>query len=164
MTIAIMAAKAQNNVIGKDNDLVWHLPADLKHFKKTTNGHYVIMGRKTFESLGRPLPGRLNIVVTRNQDFYLEGAIVVTGLQEALEFAKEQRQKLVFILGGGEIYRQSMEVADVLFITEIHQAFDGDTTFPDISDNLWKEAERDDYPSDEENDYAYSFVKYIRKV
>ena len=163
MTIAIMAAKARNNVIGKNNDLVWHLPADLKHFKKTTHGHYVIMGRKTFESLGRPLPGRLNIIITRNRDLFIEGAIVVANMQEALDLAESQHQQLVFILGGGEIYRQSIERADVMFITEIHHEFEGDTHFPEFSDRIWEEAERADFPADDENPYPYSFVKYIRR-
>jgi dihydrofolate reductase len=163
MTIAIMAAKARNNVIGKNNDLVWHLPADLKHFKKTTHGHYVIMGRKTFESLGRPLPGRLNIIITRNRDLFIEGAIVLANMQEALDLAESQHQQLVFILGGGEIYRQTMDQADVMFITEIHHEFEGDTHFPDISDRIWDEAERFDFPADDENPYPYSFVKYIRR-
>jgi dihydrofolate reductase len=157
-----MAAVSDNGVIGKDNDLVWHLPADLKHFKKTTNGHYVIMGRKTYESLGKPLPGRVNIVISRRTDYYIEGAVVLRSLDAALEFAEGQRQQLVFILGGGTVYKQAMDQSDEMYITEVHGSFEGDTYFPEISDAQWAENERTDYPADEENSHAYSFVHYLK--
>ena len=157
-----MAAKASNNGIGKNNDLVWHLPADLKHFKKTTSGHYVIMGRKTFESLGRPLPGRLNIVITRNRNFFLEGAVVVGSLQEALDFASGQSQELVFILGGGEIYEQSMTLADILYITEVHHDFEGDTYFPEIDPDTWELIDKVDNKHEQYG--HYSFMTFRRKA
>ena len=163
MIIAIMAAVAGNGVIGKDNDLAWHLPADLRHFKRTTTGHYIIMGRKTFESLGKPLPNRTNIIVTRNPDYRQEGAIVAHSLQAALDLAERGDQEKVFILGGGEIYRQAMSLADYMYITEVHAEFEGDTFFPEIDMSVWKEVRREDHPADEKNAYAYSFVEYAKR-
>lgn len=157
-----MVAKAANNIIGKDNDLVWHLPADLKHFKSTTSGHYVIMGRKTYESMGKPLPNRLNIIITRNRDYHVEGAVVLHRLEEALDFARLQGQQLVFILGGGEIYRQALPLVDEMYITEIHESFEGDTTFPETDPDQWQVADRQDFKADADNPHAYSFVWYIR--
>jgi dihydrofolate reductase len=162
MKTAIMVAKAANNVIGKDNDLVWHLPADLRHFKNTTSGHYVIMGRKTYESMGKPLPNRLNIVITRNRDYFVEGAVVVHSLDDALEFARTQNQKLVFILGGGEIYKQALPIVDELYITEIHDEFEGDTLFPQFDQTEWEEVERHDFQTDNDNRHPYSFVRFKR--
>lgn len=162
MKIAIMVAKASNNVIGKNNELVWHLPADLKHFKTTTAGHYVIMGRKTYESMGKPLPSRLNVIITRNKNYHVEGAVVVHQLEDAIDFARAQHQKLVFILGGGEIYQQAIPIADEMFITEVDHAFEGDTYFPEIDMKPWTESERRDFAPDGENRYPYSFVKYSR--
>ena len=121
-----MAAKARNNVIGKDNDLVWHLPADLKFFKQTTKGHTLIMGRKTFESLGNPLPHRDSWVVTRNKDYKVEGITTFHSLQSALAETEKRQLETIFILGGGEIYRQSMTLADKMIITEVHEDFNGD--------------------------------------
>ncbi len=163
MIRAIMAAVADNGVIGKDNDLAWHLPADLRHFKKTTSGHYIVMGRRTFESLGKPLPNRTNIVVTRNPDYRQEGAVVVHSVEAALELAERDGQEKVFILGGGEIYRQAMALADYMYITEVHETFQGDTFFPEIDHSVWQEIRREDFPSDEKNEYAYSFVEYARR-
>jgi dihydrofolate reductase len=164
MIRAIMAAVADNSVIGKDNDLAWHLPADLRHFKKTTSGHYIVMGRKTFESLGKPLPNRTSIIITRNPDYRQEGAVVVYSLEAALGLAEKNGQEKVFILGGGEIYRQAMSVADHMYITEVHGSFEGDTFFPEIDKSVWKEVHREDYPADEKNKYPYSFVEYIKRV
>lgn len=163
MIRAIMAAVADNGVIGKDNDLAWHLPADLRHFKKTTSGHYILMGRKTFESLGKPLPNRTNIIITRNPDYLQRGAFVVHSLEKALRLVEKDGQEKAFILGGGEIYRQAMALADHMYITEVHGTFEGDTFFPEIHPEVWKEVHRKDYPADEKNKYAYSFVEYDRR-
>jgi len=159
----IMAAKAKNNVIGKDNDLVWHLPADFKFFKQTTKGHTLIMGRKTFESLGNPLPHRDSWIVTRNKDYSAEGITTFHDLHEAIEAAEKSGLETVFILGGGEIYRQSMQIMDKLIITEVHEDFDGDTFFPEIDMNVWKETSREEHKADEKNKYDFAFVQYERK-
>lgn len=158
--VTIIAAIAENNALGKNNDLIWHLPADLKRFKKVTNGHYVIMGRKTFESLGKPLPNRTTIIITRNLDYSVEGCIVVNSLEEALIKAAPDANP--YILGGAEIYKQALEVADVLDLTIVHDTFEADVFFPKIDTTIWKEIKREDFAADEKNAYDYSFVKYKR--
>jgi dihydrofolate reductase len=163
MNKIIMAAVARNNIIGKDNDLVWHLPADLKFFKQTTLGHTLIMGRKTFESLANPLPKRDTWVVTRNTDYACQGAAVFHSLEKAIIAAEQKGLESVFILGGGDIYRQAMSIADMLIITKVHADFDGDTRFPEIDQTVWQEVKREDHPADEKNLYDYSFVEYKRK-
>lgn len=159
--INIVVAKASNNVIGAKNDLIWHLPNDLKHFKSITSGHPIIMGRKTFESLGRPLPNRTNIVVTRDQNWNAEGIEIASSLAKAIESAKKIDDD-IYIIGGGNIYKQAMEFTDVLYITEVHHEFDGDTYFPEIDSDEWEEVERQDFKKDEKHPYAYSFVTYKR--
>ncbi|MCF6213775.1 MAG: dihydrofolate reductase [Flavobacteriaceae bacterium] len=161
--LTLIAAIANNNVLGKDNKLIWHLPADLKRFKKTTTGHCVIMGRKTYQSLGKPLPNRTNIVVTRNTDFNPEGCVVVHSLKEAIDAAKADDN--TFILGGAQIYQQAMAVADVLDLTFVHYTFEGDVFFPEIDLIIWKETSRQDFKADDKNKYDYSFVRFekIRK-
>ena len=159
----IMAAIAKNNVIGKDNNLIWHLPADLRFFKQTTKGHTLIMGRKTFESLGNPLPHRDSLVVTRNKDYTSDGITVFHSLENALAYAEKKGLEKVFILGGGEIYRQSMDIADKMIITEVHEEFDGDTNFPEIDKDTWKEISREEHKADEKNKYDFAFVEYVRK-
>lgn len=163
MIVAIMAAVARNRVIGKDNDLVWHLPADLRHFKKTTTGHYVIMGRKTFESIPKALPNRVNIVVSRNPAFSAADCVVCGSLAEALNYAETRGQHKVFILGGGDIYRQALRLADTMYLTEIHADFKGDTYFPEFDRGEWQEVSREDHPADAVNAHPYSFVEYRRK-
>ena len=159
--INIVVAKASNNVIGAKNDLIWHLPNDLKHFKSLTSGHPIIMGRKTFESVGRPLPNRTNIVVTRDQNWNAEDIEIASSLQKAIEAAKKIDDD-IYILGGGNIYKQAMEFTDILYITEVHHEFDGDTYFPEIDSDEWEEVEREDFKKDEKHLYAYSFVTYKR--
>lgn len=159
----IMAAKAHNNVIGKDNDLIWHLPADLKFFKQTTLGHTLIMGRKTFESLGNPLPRRESWIISRNKNYAADGVTTFQSLDSAIEHAEKIGLDTVFILGGGEIYSQSMNVADKLIITEVHEKFDGDTYFPEIDMNDWEETQREAHEADEKNKYNFAFVQYERK-
>ena len=158
-----MAAKAANNVIGKDNDLIWHLPADLKFFKQTTKGHTLIMGRKTFESLANPLPHRDSWVVTRNKDYDAKGITVFQSIESAIEAGEQKGLETVFILGGGEIYRQSMDIADKLIITEVHENFEGDTVFPEIDLEKWEEVNRVEQKADEKNKYDYAFVEYLRR-
>ena len=158
-----MAAKAKNNVIGKDNDLIWHLPADLKFFKQTTKGHTLIMGRKTFESLANPLPHRDSWVVSRNKDYSADGITTFLSIKSAIEAGEQKGLETVFILGGGEIYRQSMDLADKLIITEVHENFEGDTVFPEIDKSIWKEVSREENKADEKNKYDFAFVEYLRR-
>src|SRR5690606_11071407 len=132
MIKSMIVAIAANNVIGKDNQLVWHMPADLRHFKSTTMGHYIIMGRKTFESQKKPLPGRTSIIITRNKDYQAEGCHVVHSLEEAYKIGRENNQQEVFILGGAEIYEMALNSANKMYITEIKESFEGDTFFPKI--------------------------------
>ncbi|MBP8792128.1 MAG: dihydrofolate reductase [Lutibacter sp.] len=159
--ITIIAAIAENNALGKDNQLIWHLPEDLKRFKQTTLNHHIIMGRKTYESLGKPLPNRTSVIITRNSDFKAEGCIVVNSLEAALEVAKNDATP--FIIGGAEIYKQGILIADKLDVTFVHHQFDADVFFPEIDLSVWKEIQRTDCNSDEKNNYDYSFVTYIKK-
>jgi len=158
--VTIIAAVAENNALGKNNDLIWHLPADLKRFKKVTNGHFVIMGRKTFESLGKPLPNRTTVIITRDINYSAEGCIVVNSLEEALVKAAPDNNP--YILGGAEIYKQAIEIADVLDLTFVHASFEADAFFPKIDTSIWKEIKREDFTADEKNAYNYSFVTYKR--
>lgn len=160
MNISIIVAAAENNVIGKDNDMPWRLSADLRRFKKLTMGHHIIMGRKTFESIGKPLPGRTSVIITRNKDYKQEGCIVVHSLDEALETIKDEE---VFIIGGGEIYNMAFEKANKLYLTRVHANPEGDTCIPEV-DNRWKEVEREDFQKDEKNQYDYSFIDYINSA
>ena len=145
--------------IGKNNQLLVHFPADLKHFKKITSGHTVIMGRKTYESMGKALPNRRNIVVTRQKDYLLPDAEVKNSLAAALDCCKNEME--VFVIGGAEIFKQSLPQSDRIYLTRIHQTFDADTFFPPIDGN-WKEAEREDHQKDEKNPFNYSFITYVR--
>jgi len=159
--LSIIAAVGNNNVLGKNNKLIWYLPADLKRFKKTTSGHHVIMGRKTFESLGKPLPNRTNIVVTQNKDFVAKNCVLVHSLDEALKYAKADANP--FILGGATIYQQAIAYADVLDLTFVHHNFEGDVFFPEINPKIWKETARKDFKADDKNLYDYSFVRFERR-
>lgn len=157
----IIAAIAANNALGKDNDLIWHLPADLIRFRKITTGHHIIMGRNTYESIGKPLPNRTTVIITRNQQYKAPGCVVVHSMQEALAIAKNDAQP--FIIGGAQIYEEAILFADQLDITEVHAEFEADVFFPEIDGNLWKETKRETFSSDEKNHYKYSFVSYVRK-
>jgi dihydrofolate reductase len=158
--ITVIAAIASNNALGKDNDLIWYLPADLKRFKKVTTGHYILMGRNTFESIGRPLPNRTTIIITRNKNYFKEGCLIANSLEQAIEMAKPAAQ--IFIIGGAQIYKETIakEVAVQLDITLVHHNFEADVFFPEIDPKVWKEVAREDYKADEKNDYDYSFVSY----
>ncbi|MBD1398724.1 dihydrofolate reductase [Pontibacter sp. JH31] len=162
--IAIVVAIAENNVIGKDNQLIWHLPADLRHFKQKTMGHPMIMGRKTFESIGKPLPGRTTIIVTRQKDYQVEGCIVVNSVEEAIAKGKELDSEQVNIVGGAEIYKQALPLVDTLYLTRVHHAFEGDTFFPELKEAEWQEVSSESHEPDEKNKYAYTFKRYSRKV
>ena len=163
MIKSIIVARAANDIIGRDNDLVWHLPADLRYFKAKTMGHYLIMGRKTFESLGKPLPGRTTVIITRNADYEAQGCFIKPNLKEALAIAQNNEQSEVLILGGGEIYKQAMDITNKIYLTEVHGEFEGDTCFPKIDSNVWEETRRRDFLTDEKHRYAYSFVELERK-
>jgi dihydrofolate reductase len=158
--ITIIAAIAENNALGKDNQLIWHLPADLKRFKQVTLNHHIIMGRKTFESLGKPLPNRTSIIITRNKSYTAEGCIVVNSLDEALKAAESDINP--YILGGAEIYKQAIKIADKLDLTFIHHTFEADAFFPKIDTTIWKETSRQYFKADEKNKYDYSFVTFSR--
>ena len=159
--IKLIVAKASNNVIGDKNNLIWHLPNDLKHFKNLTTGHPIIMGRKTYESLGRPLPNRTNIIITRDQNFIDDQIIITHSLEQALAKANEIQED-VFVIGGGEIYKQAMEYVDVIYLTEVHHEFNGDTYFPEIDEESFQEVERVHHMKDEKHPYSYSFITYKR--
>ena len=161
--ITIIAAIGKNNALGKDNDLLWHLPADLKRFKKVTSGHHILMGRNTFESIGKPLPNRATIIITRNKRYKQPGCKIAFSLEKAIEMAKEDTE--IYIIGGAQIYKQAMEkdLADHLDITLVHQEFEADVFFPEIDKNAWKETSRRDFKADEKNKYDYSFVSYTKK-
>lgn len=156
--ISIIAAVAKNNALGLNNQLIWHLPNDLKRFKKITLGHHIIMGRKTFESLEKPLPNRTTIIVTRDKHYVADNCVVVNSLEQALKAAEQDDNP--FILGGAEIYKQALPIADELDITWVHKNFEADAFFPEIDFKFWKEISREDYKKDGINKYDYSFVKY----
>jgi len=157
MTISLVVAASENNAIGKNNQLLWNLPNDLKFFKNTTWGFPVIMGRKTFEEVNKPLPGRTNIVITSNPGWQAAGTITVGNINEAIAKAAETNSKQAFIIGGGEIYKQSMEIADIIYITRVHAQLEGDTFFPEIDESKWKLTSNQDFVADEKHAYNYSF-------
>ena len=161
--ISLIVAAAENNAIGKNNQLLWHLPNDLKFFKNTTWGMPVIMGRKTFESVNKPLPGRINIVITRQPGWNAEGVIVSTDMNDALKKAAETNCKETFIIGGGEIYQQGFEFADKIYITRVHAVLDGDTFFPSIDENKWQLTSSQDFVADDKHKFAYSFQTWVKK-
>ena len=154
---ALVVAVADNGVIGGENRLLWHLPLDLKHFKQLTQGHPIIMGRKTYESIGRALPNRRNIVVTRQADWQAEGCETAASVPQALELALTTDED-IFVIGGGEIYQQALAAAEVVYLTEVHYAFEGDVTFPDLHPGEWREEARERHEPDEKHAYAFSFV------
>tara|TARA_R110002072_G_scaffold218107_2_gene375787 strand:- start:12073 stop:12570 length:498 start_codon:yes stop_codon:yes gene_type:complete len=160
MIITIIAAIAKNNALGKNNDLIWHLPADLKRFKKITTGHYIIMGRNTFESIGKPLPNRTTIIITRNKNYFKDGCLIAHSLEQALEMAKDEEQ--VFVIGGAQIYNYAMEhnLVDTLDITLVHHEFEADVYFPEIDSDIWEQVEIESFTADDKNKLDYSFVRY----
>ncbi|WP_396588329.1 dihydrofolate reductase [Bermanella sp. R86510] len=167
MKLALMAALAENRVVGINNSLPWHLPEDLKYFKRTTSGKAIIMGRKTYESIGRPLPNRTNIVISRNPNFIAEGTKVVQTLEQAIELARHVNEingvDEVVVIGGATIYELALPLVDRLYMTHVHAEVEGDAYFPEVDYSLFREVERDDFNKDERNPYDYSFVVYDRK-
>lgn len=160
--ITIIAAAGEDNAIGKDNDLIWHLSDDLKHFKSLTNGHHLIMGRKTFESFSKPLPNRTHIVITRQEKYQVpNGVIVVNNLEDAFDAARNDSQS--FVIGGGEIYKQALPFADKIELTRVHASFENaDAFFPDIDKSIWKETHKTFHDKDDKHQYAFSFITYKR--
>ena len=157
--ITIIAAIGKNNALGKDNQLLWKLPKDLKHFKSLTENHPIVMGRKTYESIGKPLPNRTNIVVSRKENWFAEDILIVSKLKEAIKFAKKIDED-VFIIGGGEIYKQTMELADKLEITLVDEDFEADTFFPKIDMKIWQKTNEQFHEKHEKNNHNFYFQTY----
>lgn len=163
MTISIIAALSTNNVIGRDGGLPWDLPDDLKFFKDTTKGHPIIMGRRNFASIGRPLPKRRNIVVTRQGGLTIDGCDVVSSLQEAVDLASEEETEEIFIIGGGEIYAQALPLCDRLYLTHVDAEIEGDVYFPEVEYTEWQEVSREHHEADERHAYAFDIVVYDKR-
>ncbi|MBI3478804.1 MAG: dihydrofolate reductase [Nitrosomonadales bacterium] len=159
--ISIVVAMARNRTIGANNTLPWHLPADLKHFKTLTMGHHIVMGRKTYESIGKPLPGRTSVVVSRNADYSIPGVIVVNSLEAALAACGNDEE--IFVIGGAELYRQAVKLADRIYLTEIDADISGDAHFTELDYALWQETGRASHAPDEKNPHSYHFVVYEKK-
>ena len=159
MNISIVVAISQNNAIGKNNQLLWHLPADLKHFKEITSGNCIIMGRKTYDSIGRPLPNRRNVVITRNTALKIEDVEVVTSLEDAISLCENEKE--IFIIGGAEIYKEALALTDTIYLTTVHQHYDADAFFPEIKSEDWLEIDSESHKADEKNkvDYTFSTLK-----
>lgn len=158
--LTMIAAAAENNALGKDNDLVWHLPDDFKRFKRLTSGHHIIMGRKTFESFPKLLPDRTHVIITRQEDYSPEGTIVVNSIEEAIRVSKLDEQ--AFIIGGGEIYKMGMEHAEKIELTRVHGEFDADTYFPEINEDEWKLVKEQFHEKDERHDHSFTYLTYER--
>lgn len=163
MKLSLIAAVANNNVIGSENRLIWHMPADLKHFRKITMGNTLIMGRKTFESIGKPLDGRETIVVTKKEKYDAQGCRVVHSIKEAIQAVKDEKE--VFVVGGSEIYEQTINLYHTrrLYITRVYANFEGDAFFPDIDPEKWELMEMEEFDADEKNKYPYAFLVYKKK-
>jgi len=162
MKVSLIVAVSKNGVIGKDNDLIWHLPNDMRFFKETTMGHHVIMGRKNFESIPHkysPLPNRTNVIITRQADYTSEGCVVVNSVEAALEIAKNNGDTEPFIIGGGQIYKLALgaNLVDKIYLTKVHHSFDGDAFFSDLNSN-WKEINKIENKADEKHSYDYDFI------
>ena len=162
MFLSLIVAASEHNVIGKDNKLPWHLPDDLKRFKALTRGHAVIMGRKTFDSIGHALPERTNIVVSRQLEVAPAGCELANSLTDALRIAKPTSEE-VFVIGGGDIYAQAIDLADRIYLTRVHTTIDGDVFFPEIDPKEWMETERTEHPVDEKHQYSCSFITFERR-
>ncbi len=160
-SVAIIVAMAKNRTIGINNALPWHIPADLKHFKALTMGHHIIMGRKTYDSIGKPLPGRTSVIVSRNRELRIEGCKVAGSLPEAISACADDAQ--IFIIGGAEIYRQALDWVNTLYITEIQRDVMGDATFPEFSKTDWREISREKHIQETPQALDYHFVEYRRK-
>ncbi|WP_338407988.1 dihydrofolate reductase [uncultured Flavobacterium sp.] len=159
--IIIIGAVAENNALGKNNNLLWHLPNDFKHFKEVTSGHHIIMGRKTFESFPKPLPNRTHVIITRQKNFLKEGCIVAQDIGKAVSVCPSNED--IYIIGGGEIYKQSIDLADQLDITLVHQSFEADVYFPEIDLKIWELTSESFQPKDEKHLFDYTFQTFVRK-
>ena len=159
--VIMIAAVAENNALGKNNDLLWHLPNDFKRFKEITSGHHIIMGRKTFESFPKPLPNRTHVIITRQNDFEYEGCVVVQNIEKALSVCPINEN--LYIIGGGEIYQQSISFADQLDITRVHHSFDADVYFPEIDPEIWELTSETFHPKDERHLFDSTFQTFVRK-
>lgn len=163
MRISLIVAASENNVIGKDSALPWDLPNDLRRFREITNGHHIIMGRKTYESIGQSLPNRQNVVISHNPKFKASGADVVSSLTEALALAKERGEKEAFVIGGGQIFAEALPLADRIYITRIHAMVEGDAFFPALDPAQWEEVEKEEHEPDVRHLQAYTFLIYERR-
>lgn len=159
--ITLIAAAAENNALGKDNQLVWHLPNDFKRFKQITSDHYIIMGRKTFESFPKPLPNRTHIIITRQKNYRVEGCHVVNSIEKAIEISPKDEE--VFIIGGAEIYKQSIDFADKIELTRVHANFDADAYFPEINLNEWELIFEEFHTKDEKHNFDFTFQTFVKK-
>ena len=159
--VSLIVAMARNRVIGAGNRLPWHLPADLKHFRSLTMGHHILMGRKTYESIGRPLPGRISVILSRDPAYTAPGCIVLGSVEQALALAADDDE--VFAIGGGELYGEMVRHAQRVYLTEVGADFDGTVLFPALDPAEWREVERSAYPADPRNPYPYAFVTYDRE-
>ena len=159
--IILIAAVAENNALGKDNQLVWHLPNDFKRFKTLTSGHHIIMGRKTFESFPKPLPNRTHIIITRQKNYKYEGCLIASSLEKAIEMAPKNED--IYVIGGGEIYKQSIEIADKIEITRVHSSFEADTYFPEIDSDKWKLVFEEHHKKDEKHNFDFTFQTYLKR-
>ena len=162
MIVSAIVATAQNGVIGKNNDIPWYLPADLKYFKRTTLHHHIIMGRKSFQSIGRPLPKRTNVVITRDPFFVASNCLVARSIEEALSMAQDNGETEAFIIGGGQIYAQSMPYWDKLYLTEVDLKVEGDVFFPQIAVEEWQLISSEPHQADEKNEHNYTFKVFER--
>ncbi|MDG2013124.1 MAG: dihydrofolate reductase [Pirellulaceae bacterium] len=162
MTISLIVAFSENSVIGFEGDMPWRLSADLKRFKRLTMGHPMIMGRNTYESIGRLLPGRTTIILTRNGQYEVPGALLASDLEQALELASADEE--IFVVGGGQVYQHALPLADRIYATRIHVELPGDTHFPKIDWEQWKLVESTAHESDEKNQYPFTFENYVRKT
>lgn len=160
--LSLIAAMSQNHVIGRDNELPWHLPADLKHFKAITMGKPILMGRKTYESIGRPLPGRLNLILSRQTDLDIDGCTVVATVNRAIELAMKIGANELIIIGGAQLYAQTIDQADCLYLTMVQTTLEGDAFFPEFNPSEWSLVESQSCRADENNAYDYNFLRYQR--
>ncbi|MFL9837246.1 dihydrofolate reductase [Flavobacterium sp. ST-75] len=163
MTITLIAAAAENNALGKDNQMIWHLPDDFKRFKQLTSGHYIIMGRKTFDSLPGMLPNRTHVIITRQQDYTAENCIIANSLEEAIKACPQDEE--VFVIGGGEIYKQSLPFADKIELTRVHGTTpEADAFFPEIDPNKWELTEKVYHPKDDKHKFDFTFETFVKNT
>lgn len=156
-----IAAAAENNELGKDNKLVWHLPDDFKRFKQITTGHHIILGRKTFESFPKPLPNRTHVIITRNKNYKADGCIIVNSIEEALEIVPKDQD--TFIIGGAEIYKQSIHLTDKIELTRVHTTCEADAFFPKIDEDQWELIFEEFHPKDEKHNFDFTFLTYVKR-